>query len=171
MTASSAPQFYAAGQYTPEQSIGYLMNKLISSILAQADARLAQYKLTYVQWLPLYKLLTCERSTLASLSRDLSVDPAALTRSISRLEAKGLVRRDRSTQDRRVVHLSLTEEGRSVAAHVPGVLADVLNGHLAGFEREEWQQLLQMLTRMLLNGEAMKSAAQTTPATPKPSVS
>ena len=171
MTASSAPQFYAAGQYQPEQSIGYLMNKLISSILAQADARLAQYKLTYVQWLPLYKLLTCERSTLASLSRDLSVDPAALTRSISRLEAKGLVRRDRSTQDRRVVHLSLTEEGRSVAAHVPGVLADVLNGHLAGFEHEEWQQLLQMLTRMLLNGDAMKSGAQTTPSPPTPTAS
>ena len=168
MTFVPTPTFYAAGQYRPEQSIGYLMNKVISSILAQADARLAQYKLTYVQWLPLYKLLTCESSTLASLSRDLSVDPAALTRSISRLEVKGLVRRDRSTQDRRVVHLSLTEEGRSVAAHVPAVLAEVLNGHLAGFQHEEWQQLLQWLTRMLLNGEAMKSGAPTTSPPPSP---
>lgn len=168
MTPPPVPTFYAAGQYRPEQSIGYLMNKVISSILAQADARLAQYKLTYVQWLPLYKLLTCERSTLASLSRDLSVDPAALTRSISRLEAKGLVQRERCTQDRRVVHLSLTEEGRSVAAHVPGVLADVLNGHLTGFQHDEWQQLLQWLTRMLLNGEAMKSGTPTTPPSPTP---
>lgn len=164
MTTATPPSFYAPGHYRPEQSIGYLMNKVISSILAQADNRLAQYKLTYVQWLPLYKLLTCESSTLASLSRDLSVDPAALTRSLSRLEAKGLIRRDRSTQDRRVVHLSLTEEGRSVAAHVPGVLADVLNGHLAGFKHDEWQQLLQWLTRMLLNGEAMKSGAQSAPS-------
>ena len=171
MTEPQVPAFYAAGQYRPEQSIGYLMNKVISSILAQADARLAQYKLTYVQWLPLYKLLTCESSTLASLSRDLSVDPAALTRSLSRLEAKGLVRRERSTQDRRVVHLFLTEEGRTVADHVPAVLADVLNGHLAGFEQSEWEQLLQWLTRMLLNGEAMKSGSQAATATPKPQAS
>jgi DNA-binding MarR family transcriptional regulator len=94
------------------------------------------------------------------------VDPAALTRSLSRLETKGLIRRERSTQDRRVVHLFLTEQGRAVADHVPTVLADVLNGHLAGFEHSEWQQLLQSLTRMLLNGDAMKSGATT--ATPRP---
>lgn len=168
MTDSSASNFYAPGQYRPEQSIGYLMNKVISSILAQADNRLAQYKLTYVQWLPLYKLLTCESSTLASLSRDLSVDPAALTRSLSRLEVKGLIQRERSTQDRRVVHLTLTEEGRAVAAHVPAVLADVLNGHLAGFNHDEWQQLLQWLTRMLLNGDAMKSGALAAPSPTTP---
>lgn len=168
MHAPDIPAFYCAGQYRPEQSIGYLMHKSISSILAQADARLSEYKLTYVQWLPLYKLLTCERSTLASLSRELSVDPATLTRSLSRLEAKGLLRRERATHDRRVVHLTLTEEGRSVAAHVPGVLADVLNGHLVGFEHEEWQQLLHMLTRMLRNGEAMKSAAQARPEAATP---
>jgi len=39
----------------------------------------------------------------------------------------------------------------------------VLNGHLAGFEHSEWQQLLQWLTRMLLNGDAMKSAAPAAP--------
>jgi DNA-binding MarR family transcriptional regulator len=171
MTQAPSTEFYAPGQYLPEQSIGYLMNKVISSILAQADARLAQYKLTYVQWLPLYKLLTCESSTLASLSRDLSVDPAALTRSLSRLETKGLIRRERSTQDRRVVHLFLTEQGRTVAEHVPTVLADVLNGHLAGFEHSEWQQLLQWLTRMLLNGDAMKSAAPAAPPRSRPAES
>lgn len=157
MPKNPMPDFYRAGQYSPEQSVGYLMNKVLSSILAQAEIQLAPYKLTYVQWLPLYKLLTCDTSTLASLSRDLSVDPAALTRSLSRLEAKGLIRRERCTQDRRVVHLSLTEEGRAVAVHVPGVLANVLNGHLSGFEHAEWQQLLHSLTRMLRNGEAMKS--------------
>lgn len=161
MSEPTATAFYQAGQYRPEQSVGYLLNKVLSSILAQADSRLAQYKLTYVQWIPLFKLLKDEGSTLASLARDLSVDPAALTRSLSRLETKGLIRRERSVQDRRVVHLFLTDEGRSVAEHVPGVLANVLNGHLEGFTHDEWQQLLQLLTRMLANGEAMKTATQT----------
>jgi len=48
--------FYKAGQYPPEESVGYLLNKVLSSILSQADGRLAAYKLTYAQWIPLFKL-------------------------------------------------------------------------------------------------------------------
>ena len=159
MPAPSTPaRFYVPGQYPTEQSVGYLLNKVLSSILSQADARLVAYKLTYAQWVPLFKLFKQDGCTPIAMARDLSVDPAALTRSLNRLENKGLLRRERSTQDRRVVHLWLTDEGRAVAEHVPGVLADVLNSHLTGFSQDEWQLLLQLLTRMLANGEALKAA-------------
>jgi len=46
MPKSSTPSFYVAYTYRPEQSVGHLMNKVLSSIIAQADAQLAQYKLT-----------------------------------------------------------------------------------------------------------------------------
>ena len=156
MPQTPSPQFYVPGQYQPEQSVGHLMNKVLSSILAQADAQLAPYKLTYVQWVPLYKLLMNEGQTSAQLAREIAIDPAALTRSLNRLEIKGLIRRDRSAQDRRVVHLSLTPAGRNVAQHVPSVLAEVLNGHLQGFSQTEWTLMLQLLQRMLTNGEALK---------------
>jgi DNA-binding MarR family transcriptional regulator len=166
MPETSTPScFYEPGQYPAEQSVGYLLNKVLSSILSQADGRLAAYKITYAQWVPLFKLLKEDGCTPIAMSRDLSVDPAALTRSLNRLEAKGLVRRERSTQDRRVVHLWLTEEGRAMAGHVPGVLADVLNAHLAGFSQDEWQMLLQLLTRMLANGDALKATTAKTPDT------
>ena len=164
----ATPCFYQPGQYPAEASVGYLLNKVLSSILSQADTRLAAYKLTYVQWIPLFKLLKQDGCTPIAMARDLSVDPAALTRSLNRLEAKGLLRRERSTQDRRVVHLWLTDEGRAVAEPVPGVLADVLNAHLAGFTHDEWQLLLQLLNRMLANSEAIKAAQ--TGASPTPGV-
>ena len=160
---TDTPRFYVAGQYPPEQSVGYLLNKVLSSILSQADGRLVAYKLTYAQWIPLFKLFKQDGCTPIAMARDLSVDPAALTRSLHRLEAKGLLRRERSTQDRRVVHLWLTDEGRAVAEHVPGVLADVLNAHLSGFSQDEWRLLLQLLQRMLANGEALKAAMASPP--------
>ena len=166
--AHHSPRFYEPGQYPTEQSVGYLLNKVLSSILSQADARLAAYKLTYAQWIPLYKLFKQDGCTPIAMARDLSADPAALTRSLTRLETKGLLRRERSTQDRRVVHLWLTDEGRAVAEHVPGALADVLNAHLAGFSHDEWQLLLQLLNRMLANSEAIKAAQ--TGASPTPGV-
>jgi DNA-binding MarR family transcriptional regulator len=162
MNAAKSPpcHFYQAGQYRPDQSIGYLMRKVLGSVLAQADGQLSAHDLTYVQWLPLYKLVMKEGNTVASLSRDLEIDPGSMTRSLDRLEAKGLITRERSTEDRRVVHLVLTDEGRKVARKVPAVLAEVLNGHLQGFKEEEWQLLLQFLTRMLANGDAMREAAK-----------
>lgn len=150
---------YEPGRFTPDQSVGYLMRKVMSSLRSQVDARLCSCDMTYVQWLPLYKLMLHEGTTTASLARDLEIDPGAMTRSVDRLVAKGLVRRERSQEDRRVVHLVLTEEGRRAAAQVPAVLSEVLNAHLQGFSTAEWQQLQQFLNRMLANGEALRQAS------------
>ena len=59
------------------------------------------------------------------------------------------------------MHLWLSDEGRAVAGHVPGVMAEVLNSHLQGFSHDEWQLLLRLLQRMLANGEALKAAPAT----------
>ena len=154
---AAPPQFYDATRLSPEDSVGYLMRKVMSSIRTQADAQLSTHDMTYAQWLPLFKLSLCTTApTVAGLARDLETDPAAMTRVLDRLEAKGLVARERSTIDRRVVQIALTPEGQAVAARVPPVLAEVLNGHLSDFTHEEWQQLLHLLRRMLANGEARR---------------
>lgn len=160
MTSSRTPTpaagFYSPSHLQPEDSVGYLMRKVMTSIRTQADAQLASHDLTYAQWLPLFKISRCATTTVASLARDLETDPASMTRALDRLEAKGLVARERSTTDRRVVQLALTPEGDKVAAQVPPVLADVLNGHLSDFTHDEWQLLLRLLRRMLANGEALR---------------
>lgn len=152
----SSAGFYSPNHLQPEDSVGYLMRKVMTSIRTQADAQLSTHELTYAQWLPLFKISLCSTTTVASLARDLETDPAAMTRALDRLEAKGLVLRERSTTDRRVVHLALTPEGDKAAAKVPPVLADVLNGHLSDFSHDEWQLLLRLLRRMLANGEALR---------------
>lgn len=80
--------FYSPGSYTPFESVGFLMRKVLSSILQQADAQLAEHELTYVQWLPLYKLLLCSDATNAGMARDLGLDPASITRALDRLESR-----------------------------------------------------------------------------------
>lgn len=154
----TATFFYQSGTYTPDQSIGFLMRRVLSSILQAADAQLAEQGLTYVQWLPLYKLLLCADTNSSTLAKDLGMDPASVTRALDRIEAKGLLRRERSTTDRRVVHLVLTDAGRHVATQVPQVLTRVLNGHLQGFSHAECTLMLSLLQRMLANGDALRDA-------------
>jgi DNA-binding MarR family transcriptional regulator len=157
-TESPAPaSFYEGATYTPEDSVGHLMRRVMQGMIDEIGERLGPIGLTHAQWSPLLLLHTGRASTVAELAREHLTDPGATTRLLDRLEAKGLCRRVRSLQDRRVVTVELTPEGRDVAARIPAVLSEVMNARLAGFTRDEWADLRQMLERMILNGESMRA--------------
>ncbi|MBW7833537.1 MAG: MarR family transcriptional regulator [Simplicispira suum] len=154
--ATAQPPFYTPANLAPEYSVGYLLRSVLSSIRCAADAQLQGRGLTFAQCLPLYKISHCKDTTLAALARDLEADPATVTRLLDRLEAKELVVRERSTSDRRVVHVRATPLGAAMAQELTPVLADTLNAHLDGFSTDEWQHLLALLRRMLANGDALR---------------
>ncbi len=151
--------FYEAQSYCAEESVGCLMKRIMLSVMHQVDKRLVEHDLTTAQWGPLKHLQTNGgRSTVAELARWSNSDGGAMTRLLDRLEKKGLCKRVRSTEDRRVVLVELTPEGEAALVHVPQVLADVLNAHLAGFSKTEWQALKAYLTRMAETGDALRDA-------------
>ena len=151
--------FYRPNGYTADESVGYLVRRLLTSMKQETDKRLEPHGLTNAQWEPLFKLRKGTASTVAELARELQTDPGATTRLLDRLEAKGLCKRVRSTEDRRVVNLELTPEGEAAADKIPGALVEVMNAHLAGFSKTEWQALTGYLRRMLANGENMRDEA------------
>lgn len=160
MARTPAPaEFYIANGYAAEESVGYLMKRIMMSIVQQADKRLEAHGLTNAQWGPLMQIKKSGgRATVAELSRWLQVDAGAMTRLLDRLEKKGLCKRVRSTEDRRVVQVELTPDGEGSITEVPKVLCDVLNAHLAGFSKTEWQALKGYLKRMHDTGEALREA-------------
>lgn len=155
-TSVKPASFYRPEAMRSEDSIGLLTKRATQSILLQVDRRLAPHDLTHAQWVPLYKLAKGDCTTMAELAREVSLDPGAMTRALDRLETKGLLRRVRSKEDRRVIKLELTEEGLEVSKLVPDVLAEVLNAHLAGFSRAEWATLVDLLKRVVANGDALR---------------
>ena len=154
MSRQAAPtSFYCAEGYCADESVGYLMKRVLMSIAQAADKRLEPQGITQAQWGPLFMLRRSRASTVAELARELQTDPGAMTRLLDRLESKGFCRRVRSTDDRRVVRIELTPEGEEAADRVPVELSQVMNEHLAGFSRIEWTQLKGLLQRMLTNAE------------------
>lgn len=89
---------------------------------------------------------------LASL---LVCDSSNVTGLIDRLQARGLVTRRPSPEDRRVKHVVLTSQGRRLRAR----LLDRVGSPPAGFERLSAEELLQLrdLLRRMLAGEAYSS--------------
>ncbi len=159
---ASAPEaqtrFYDGSSYSKENSVGFAMKRCLSLLVRNLEARMQALDLTGMQWQPLLQVLYgCD--TVAACAREPHTDAGAMTRMLDRLEAKGLLARERSTVDRRVVNLALTPRGHEVAKQIPDVLADILNQHLQGFTPQEFRTLLGLLQRFADNGEALAAAS------------
>lgn len=160
---AAAPTFYRPENYQPQESVGFLMRRIVDCMGSQIEHEFEPSGLTNAQWLPLLKLHLGNASTVAELARECRLDTGGMTRLLDRLESKGLVRRVRSCEDRRVVNLELTEEGRVAARKIPAVLCGVQNAAMRGFSKEEWQLLQQLLSRILDNAEAIQAAREGQP--------
>lgn len=134
-----------------ERSIGFQMRRITTLLGYEVERRMEPLGLTDAQWKPLLRLLLDPPGTAAALARMCHLDAGGLTRLLDRLEAKGLCQRERSQEDRRVVHVALTPEGQAVAAQLPALLGEVQDQLLQGFSAEEEAQLRDFLKRIYAN--------------------
>jgi DNA-binding MarR family transcriptional regulator len=158
--SDQASVFYSAENYQTNESVGYMMRRIISHLAHGVDRELEPVDLTNAQWVPLLKLQHGCGSTVAELARGCDLDAGSMTRLLDRLEAKQFCRRVRSVEDRRVVNIELTPEGSAVAQKIPETLCRVQNAMLAGFSPEEWQTLKTYLRRMLDNVNAPQAPTE-----------
>ncbi|PWW47085.1 DNA-binding MarR family transcriptional regulator [Melaminivora alkalimesophila] len=142
--------------FASERSIGLQLRRIVIQLGQAIDRRMEPLALTDAQWKPLVQLLRHEHPpTATALARDCHIDSGGLTRLLDRLQAKGLCRRERSPQDRRVVHVVLTEAGRAVALQLPAVLAEVQAQLLQGLDAEAQDQLRRHLAQLEANLEQL----------------
>ncbi len=156
LAAPACVDFYKAEGYEPGESVGYMMRRIITLVSQGIEREFEPRGLTNAQWMPLFKLYMGHASTVAELARGCDLDAGSMTRLLDRLEAKQLVNRTRSSDDRRVVNLELTDAGQAAARGIPEVLCSVQNAHLAGFTDDEWQTLKGFLRRILDTAQSLQ---------------
>jgi DNA-binding MarR family transcriptional regulator len=145
------PEFYRGNTYQIGDSVGFLLRQVRLQLERAVDAEMAQLDLTDAQWGPLLMIALGKGDTAAEIARFGCIDTGAMTRMLDRLEAKGLVRRARCGNDRRVVRLELTEEGQRLCRLIPYGLSRVLNSALRDFSPAEHETLRKLARRMLAN--------------------
>lgn len=143
-------EIYDPKTFDPKMGIGSLIARVRVKLFEALDEELAPFDITAAQYVILVNLANGVDSA-SGLCRGVSYDPGAMTRMIDRLERKGFVRRVRSPEDRRVVNLALTEEGKAVYPKLVARAAAATNRRLRGFTKAEAQQLEAFLQRMLVN--------------------
>ena len=100
-------------------SASLAMTKLYKPLLAQLG-------LTYPQYLVMLVLWEQDDMTVSELGERLFLDSGTLTPLLKRLEASGLLARERDAQDERRVRLTLTAQGRALRDAAESVPACIL---------------------------------------------
>lgn len=142
---------YDVKSFQPATSVGYLLNRVRAEMLSAIDRELDPFGVTSAQYIIMGQLACNLADSASGLCRGIAYDPGAMTRMIDRLEAKRLIRRVRSPEDRRAVKLELTSEGKALYPRMRVKVIEVLNRLMRGFSKSEARQLEGLLRRMLDN--------------------
>ncbi|WP_321914230.1 MULTISPECIES: MarR family winged helix-turn-helix transcriptional regulator [unclassified Paraburkholderia] len=151
--------------YDLGESVGYLISRVKSTMSNMVTQRaVAELGVTSQQASILFMVATGKCTLAAELAREYGIDASAVTRLVDRLEKRGLLKRVRSSEDRRAVRLALTPEGLAIAARMPAIFRSVTEHLSAGFTPEEVGFLKSMLRRILSNScEASQNSSPNSP--------
>lgn len=131
-------------------SILLSLRRIIHSIDQHNKQLGRQYKLTVPQLVCLRQLAADGELTPGTLAQKVFLSQATVTGIIDRLEAKGLVSRERSIVDRRKVVVRPTENGAIMAHDMPWPLQERFSKGLAELQESEIAQIDAMLKRLVV---------------------
>ncbi len=108
-----------------------------------------KYDITAPQLVTLLSIVNSYSTTIANIAKDVHLSPSTLVGIVDRLERKGLVRRDRSTSDRRQVYITITPKGVEFADSAPSPLQETLSQALIELSELEQSSIALSLERVV----------------------
>lgn len=122
---------YIRTSFSVSKKVELLMNEQIGSDLTRDQ----HYILRHI-----YQNDVCTSSDLAE---HFYVKKSAITAIITRLWKKGLIKRTRDHEDRRVVYLTLTEKGKELYERTEERIYALVESFIKQFDMEEIKQFMQ----------------------------
>ncbi len=141
-----------------QETVAELMLDALRRIMRAMDLRsrflVTRYGLTVPQLAVLQALARGGPVSIGRLTGAVHVSQATVTGILDRLEARGLIRRDRGHQDKRRVWAALTPEGEEMVARAPSLLQESFTAELERLPDWERTQVLSSLQRVAAMLEA-----------------
>jgi len=158
-TVAAARQYRSAEwpdmmQDTAREDLLKLEHQLCFALYAASRAVIKTYRekltplgLTYPQYLVLTVLWESDAQTLTAIGTRLQLDSGTLTPLVKRLEANGLVTRNRRSTDEREIEIALTEAGSALKLHAVEVRRHVVR--CLGMPEDEISRMRKELMDMV----------------------
>ena len=132
----------------PTNSIGYLTRIAFRAFSRALEVRTSPHGVSSGQWRFLRVLWREDGLTQRELSRRVGMREPTTVIALKSLERSGFVKRQKSVQDRRKVHVFLTPEARALEATLLPAVAEVNAVALAGLTPTEIDILRKALTQV-----------------------
>ena len=158
-----------------QQSLPMLLYRALDAVMPSFRRVFTQFGVTEQQWRVLRALWECDGAGLSELAAITLIPAPSLVGVIDRLSRDGLVERRRSQTDRRLVHIHITADGRTLEARVRPVIDAVYADLCSSLDPALWEQVvenLQQVASQLNNGDYVSSSSdvsgrlETPPARP-----
>jgi len=126
-----------------------MFRQLRDGMWAQMERELvkAGHDLTFSQFVTIKKLAGGIAS-VTDLARAAELNPGAMTRLLDRLEAKGLIERVADPEDRRALHIHLTDAGVAIWRDIDQCGQRVHDRAFGDMAQDDRNQLLRLLERV-----------------------
>lgn len=125
------------------------IRRIIHSVDLYSRELAAKTRITAPQLVCLITLAERGAMTATTISREVFLSPSTVVGILDRLEEKGFVKRERMSKDRRVVTVSITEEGRKLAGAAPSPLQNRLTEALGVLPLPEQIAIAKSLERVV----------------------
>jgi len=125
------------------------MRKIIRAVDIYSRKLKSQHNVTGPQLVCLLEIAEHGPITSSTLSKNIHLSASTVVGIIDRLEARGLIKRERDTKDRRLVYVTVTEKGRELADAAPSPLQDSLSEALRSLPELEQAAIALSLEKIV----------------------
>jgi MarR family transcriptional regulator, organic hydroperoxide resistance regulator len=132
-------------------STGYRIKLLSQLLYRKFSDRLEPFGLTPFHWLVLCCLWQEDGIPTSAIGEKLQQVGGTLTGVLDRMEERGLVRRERDRQDRRICRIWLTDAGMELEHVLPQLVADLHEETWAGVCAQDRELFSQVLNQAIAN--------------------
>lgn len=139
----TVPPVDTVSQISPEQrsrEILVYIRKIIHAISLYSRDLSRKYGLTGPQLVILNEISSRGPISVTKLARSISLSQATVTDILNRLEKKGLITRQRSHEDKRIIMITVTEQCRQLLLKVPPPLQKTFTDRFS--DLAEWEQMM-----------------------------
>jgi DNA-binding MarR family transcriptional regulator len=132
-----------------EHRLAVKLHRLGEILRSELDAALSAHAVNFLQLNTLIAVASGAAHSPAAISRFLMVDPAVVTRTLTKLEAREFIQRTQSQQDRRSVCISLTSAGQTVLIQLCEITSNVLESRLCRVPNDAFDLLSGILSAFI----------------------
>ena len=136
-------------------NLGRRLNSMANVVNRGLEAEIAEFEINFVEFVTLVNCYEGTADTVTGIARIAPVDAARISRAVWELSERGLIRRERLQSDRRVVMLSLTEEGYALTEAARNHVIDRNVALLKGVTDEQKTTFTEVSEKILANYAAL----------------